>query len=97
VVVVVVVVVIVLVVAVVVVVVAAVVLVVVKVLVVMVVVVEIDNIISNKRDNMNHLKIIQKISENQLGKRDCKELYTAHCTHTLGSAYVKVRTVYHGK
>jgi hypothetical protein len=51
---------------------------------------------SNNRGNWNHLKIIQKISEQRNGKarnqENTKNSHTGYCTHTAESANVKHKT-----
>jgi hypothetical protein len=49
----------------------------------------------NNRSNWNHLKITQTIPEQHTGKTQKQEIrdnsHTGHCTHTEGSADVKLQ------
>ena len=56
---------------------------------------------SNNRGNQKHLRIIQKISEQHIGKAQHqgtrKNYHTGHCILTFESAIVEVQNVKHEK
>jgi len=55
----------------------------------------------NNKGDWNHLKIIQKITEQHIRKARNKvtteNSHTGHCTRTSKSANVKVQHIQHGK
>ena len=60
-----------------------------------------ENDASNNGGNWNHLKFVQKIPDRHAGNARHQELqktsHIGHCTHTAGSANIKLQNIQRGK